>query len=135
MQDNNRFNVREFFTPKWHPKPLNPPVVDKDIENLSAVARSAESFRYGILSGEYWISPKGQVREWLRNHTRAAVLLAIPAFLVLPIVTFALWQLVTWMTLLSSLAGKLIVFPVLVLLAALTLYLAVLTLKAVFGRH
>ena len=35
--------------------------------------------RHSILSVEFWISPKSQVRERLKKNTLLAVILAIPA--------------------------------------------------------
>jgi hypothetical protein len=132
-QQNHDFSVRDLFTPTWNPQPVNPPEVDPEIEDRDPLTRSAESIRYSILSIEFWISPKGQVREWLRNNTRLAVLLAIPVFLVLPIITFGLWQLVSWLTALNSIAGKLIVLPLLALIAALIITLAWTLVKAVMA--
>ena len=131
----DRFQLRTLFRTRWNPQPLDPPIVDSKLESLSALLRSAESLRYGILSTEFWLSPQGQIREWLRSHTRVAVLLAIPAFLVMPIVTFILWQFATWMALLVSIWGRLVVFPILLLLAALSFYVALQLLRAVFGRR
>ncbi|MGC3990615.1 MAG: hypothetical protein QM796_13230 [Chthoniobacteraceae bacterium] len=62
------------------------------MEHLDGLSRSAESIRYSILSLEFWISPNGQVREWLRHNTRLAVFLGIPALLVFPIVIVLLCQ-------------------------------------------
>ena len=131
----DRFQLGTLLRTRWNPRPLDPPSVDSKLESLSALARSAESLRYGILTTEFWLSPQGQVREWLRSHTRAAVLLASPAFLVMPIVTFILWQFATWMALLVGIWGKLIIFPILLLLAALSFYVAWQSLRAVFGRR
>ena len=129
------FNVRDLFTPTWNPQPITKPSVDEKLQNRDPLTRSAESIRYSILSIEFWISPNGQVREWLRHNSRLAVLLAIPAFLVLPVVTFALWQLVSWLAALNSIAGKLIVLPILALIAAVVITLAWLILKAVISRR
>src|ERR1044071_6076956 len=117
--NNERFRLKDLFRWNWSPKPLPKPQVDPDLEHLAPLTRSAESFRYSILSTEFWLSPDGQVREWMRNHTRLAVLLAIPAFLIIPIITFILWQLVSWMIALVSIVGKLIVFPILTVVAVI----------------
>jgi hypothetical protein len=63
------------------------------------------------------------------------IILAIPAFLVLPIITFALWQLVSWLVALTSIAGKLIILPILALLAVVVIVTAVWLLKAIFSNR
>jgi hypothetical protein len=74
------------------------------------------------------------VREWLRHNSRLAVVLAIPVFLVMPIVTCALWQLVSWLTAITSIAGKLIIIPILIVLAAVVISVAVHVLRVVFNK-
>jgi hypothetical protein len=130
----NKFQPRELVKHPWEPKPVPPPTVDPDLHQLHPLTRSAESIVYTVLSFEFWISPNGQVREWLRHNSRLAVILATPVFLVLPIITFGLWQLVSWLTALTSIAGKLIVFPILGLLAVLVIYLTVQVLKIGFRK-
>lgn len=126
--------VRGLLRKYWHPKPIEPPKPDPNLEKLNGVARAAEVIRFSVLSIEFWISPNGHVREWLKKNTLLAVILAIPAFLVLPIITFALWQFVSWAMALTTIAGKLIVLPLLVLAATAVIAATVLLLKAVFSR-
>jgi len=134
MNGDNKFRWSDLFRTSWNPKPVDPPTVDPDIVSLDGLSRSAETIRYSILSFEFWLSPKGQVREWIRHNSRLAILLAAPAFLILPIVTFALWQFVSWMMALVLIAGRLIVFPILALLTSAVIYVTVLILKALSGR-
>lgn len=134
-QEGEKFSARELFKTEWKPKAVKPPVVDPQIEKLSPLQRSAEVVRYSVLSIEFWISPNGQVREWLRNNLLLAVILAIPAFFVLPTITFALWQFVSWLVALVAIAGNLIVFPVLALLAVAVIAVAVMILKAIFSKQ
>ena len=63
---------------------------------------------------------------------RPPIVLAIPAFLILPIITFALAQLLSWLVMLVSIAGKLIIFPVLALLAVVVMAVVYLLLNAIF---
>jgi hypothetical protein len=127
--------LRSLFTFGWNPKPIKEPEVDPELLDLDPLTRSAESIRYSILSLEFWISPNGQVREWIRNNTRLAMILAIPALVILPIITFALWQLVSWLVALGVIAGQLIVIPVLVLLAVLSIWIAIQVLKSAFPKN
>ena len=109
----------------WQPKPVDPPTVDPDLPHLDVLTRSAESIRYSILSFEFWISPNGQFREWLRQNARIASWLAIPALLLLPLALLILYQVVKAVGLLTSIAGHMILLPVLVLLAAVVILVVV----------
>lgn len=113
----------------WKPNPLDPPTVDPELPHRDAVTRSAESICYGILSLEFWISPHGQVREWLKHNTRLAAWLAIPAFMVLPLIVFILWQVVKGVEFLTSIAGHLIILPFIVLVALVAILVVVSIIK------
>jgi uncharacterized membrane protein len=114
----------------WRPKPVDPPRVDPELPHLDCLTRSAESIRYSILSIEFWISRNGQVREWLRHNARIASWLAVPALLVLPLLVLILWQVVKAVTMLTSIAGHMIVLPILVLVAAVVILVVVSIAKA-----
>jgi hypothetical protein len=116
----------------WQPTPINRPQVDANLEKLDGLTRSAESFRYSILSIEWWISPNGRLREWLRHNTRLACWLIVPAVMVVPVVTFLLWQLLKWVRMLTSIAGGLIILPVLGLVAAVVIAMVVSLVKIIF---
>ena len=116
----------------WKPKPISPPRVDPELQHLDGLTRSAESIKFSILSIEFWISPNGRVREWLRHNTHLAAYLFIPAILVVPLITFLLWQLVKWVTMLTSIAGHLIILPILALVAAVVILVVVSIARAIF---
>src|SRR5688572_310057 len=82
--------TRSLVLRHWQPKPLPPPRVDPNLAQFNALERSAEVFRYSFQRCEYWISPKGWLREWLRFNIRLALLLTIPSVLVVPLVTYML---------------------------------------------
>jgi hypothetical protein len=107
-------------------QPICKPLVNKNLFKLDALSRSAECFHYFLLSLEFWISPEGRVREWFKNNVLLAVLLVIPAIFVMPVVGLILWQLTGWLSMLQTIAGKLIVLPILFLVALLVI-------KAVFA--
>lgn len=114
----------------WQPKPVEKPLVDPALQHLDPITRSAESIRYSILSIEFWISPNGQVREWMRQNTRLAAWLGIPALLVLPLVVLILYQVVKAVGMLTSIAGQMIVLPMLALLAAVLMLVVLSILRA-----
>lgn len=93
------------------------PVVNTQLQRMNGLQRATESFRYVLLSLEHWMSPDGRVRRWMKTNTRLAVFMAVPTFMAFPVVTVALWELESWVNSLTTIAGKLIVLPVLVLLA------------------
>ena len=100
----------------WRPEPIPPPSVDPHLEILSGVERSAEVMRYSVLSMEFWLSPKGFLREWLRLNWKLAMVLIIPVALVVPIITFALGQFMNWAALLAATTASIILFPLSALL-------------------
>lgn len=72
--------------------------------------------RYSMRKAEYWLSPKGHLREWLRFNMKLALLLAVPALLVVPVITFALGQFGIWATTLSQTTSTMVLFPLSALL-------------------
>jgi hypothetical protein len=130
MQRNPDF-MQRFIKRQWQPAPITPPTVDPDLEHLNGVQRSAEVLRYSILSIEWWISPNGRLREWLRLNGKGSAILLIPALLILPLVGFILWQLLWWALMLVSLAGKLIVLPIAALIDVAVSKGAILLLKTI----
>ena len=102
-------------------KPIIKPVVNTQLERMSGLQRTAEAFRYVLLSIEFWVSPEGNIRQWMKANTRLAVFMAVPTFMAFPVVTVALWEIESWVNSLTTIAGKLIVLPVLVLLAVISI--------------
>ncbi len=63
---------------------------------MPALQRCAEVLRYALLRLEFWISPRGWLREWIRINVGFALFIGIPAILLLPIVSFVLGQFTVW---------------------------------------
>lgn len=108
--------ARSLVLRHWQPTSLPEPRVDPGLANFTALERSAEVFRYAFCRLEYWLSPEGWLREWLRLNLRIGVLLAIPSLLVVPLVTFALGQLSAWSAMLAETTSRMILFPLSALL-------------------
>ena len=104
-------HARKVALRHWNPKELPRPAVDPALSEFTAVERSAEVIRHTVSSFEYWLSPKGALREWIRFNCRIAAFLAVPALLVVPLVTFALRQIHTWIKLIADTTSNLILFP------------------------
>lgn len=121
---------REIIQRHWSPRKIDPPTVDPDLEKLNGPQRTAEVLRYTILSLEWWLSPNGRLREWLKLNGKISSILLIPAVLLAPLITFLLWQGAIWIALLVQIAGGLIVLPLAILLAAICIAVVVSLFKA-----
>lgn len=124
----------ERFKQHWNPQPIEPPQVDSELPKLNALQRATESFRYTILSIEWWLSPNGKLREWLRLNSKIGSVLVIPAVLVVPLVTLILWQIWAWTGWLVGIAGNLILFPLAVLAAVVITITVISLLRVIFGK-
>jgi len=116
----------------WRPQQLQKPIVDPMFPAMDVFQRSAESLRYSILSWEFWASPDGQVREWVRHNTRAVVLMVIPALIIIPMIGFALSSIAGWTVSVQTIAGHMIIVPVLLLLAFIVITATIKLLKSLF---
>ena len=101
----------------WHPAQVSKPTVDPELAQLNHVQLSVEVFRHSALSAEWFLCPSGTLREWLRLNIVAALIIGIPAVVIVPIVTYLLGQFVTWTELLVRIAKNLAIFPVLAVIA------------------
>ena len=111
-------NNNSFWHHVWQPKPVDQPTVDPSFHQMDPLTRATESWRYVLLSMEHWLSGGGWLREWIRQVLRLALILAAPAFLVVPLVTLLLASLLKWTVLIASIAWKVVVVVVLFLVAA-----------------
>jgi hypothetical protein len=108
--------MRQIVIRRWQPEPLPEPVVDQDLPRLSAIERSAETISFTCRRFEYWLSPQGTLREWLKFNLRLAIGLAVPCLLVAPLVTLALKQFNAWIDLITRTTSNLVLVPLSVLL-------------------
>lgn len=109
----NRKTIRTVVRLHWNPGKLDIPPVPEDLQSLDPIARGGEVIRYAVLRVEYWMSPHGLLREWLRWNLAASLSLAIPALFIVPTVTLLLGEFVTWTALLMQIFKNLLMFPVL----------------------
>ena len=93
---------------------FQPPAIDPRLEELNAVVRSTECLRHFVLSIEFWISPSGQLRQWMKLNVCLAAFLLIPAIVLMPIIGLVLHEVDGWLSMLLSIAWKLIVLSILV---------------------
>jgi len=93
---------------RWNPRPLTPPAVESDLSELNALERSAEVFRYSTYRFEYWVSPTGILREWLRLNLLVGAIIAITGILVAPLVTLLLGEIADWIALILRISAGLV---------------------------
>lgn len=70
---------------KWNPEELQKPEIDPEFTELHVLERSAEAVRYQTARLEYWLSPSGTLRAWLKVCLRFAVAMTVPAVIMLPL--------------------------------------------------
>ncbi len=95
----------------WRPTALPVPQVDQEFDLLGPIERSAEVIRYQCQNAEYWISPGGWLREWIRLNLRVAIFLAIPAITVGPLMTFMLEGVSSWVVHCRTIQASLLQSP------------------------
>lgn len=107
----------------WNPQPLPAPSIDQNLGNMPTLERITEVLRYQLLQIEYGLSSRGGLREWARVVVVLSLVLAIPAVLVVPLVTVFLAAAVSWTAMLFQIAQYLL-FALLTVIAFVTVALA-----------
>jgi len=77
---------------------------------MPALQRCAAVFRYSVLRLEFWTSPGGGLRNWLRLNVGFALLIGIPAVVLVPIISILLGQFTHWSHSLVEIAENLLQF-------------------------
>ena len=109
-------SLKQTITQHWRPEPLPVPVVDPDLPRLTGIERAAEVCRFTLHKLEYALSPQGHLREFIKLNVRLALSIAIPVFMVAPLITVALNQFQVWVDLLAKTTSSLVLFPLSVVL-------------------
>ena len=71
-ENDRRDAIQDFFRRHWNPEKIEKPTVDTELEDLDAATRSCEVIRFSLLSLEWWLSPQGTLRAWLKLNGRIA---------------------------------------------------------------
>ena len=82
------------------------------------------------MSWEYFLAPDGQLREWIRHNTLLAIVLGIPALLILPIVGVALGGIAACAAVLVVIAGYVLIIPLLIVGGILSITFAIKYIKS-----
>ena len=130
MKTNRCTRVYRAVKASWNPTRLEKPVVDPSFTEMDALQRSAETFRYNILSGEFWLSKDGGFREYLRHYSRLALLIGVPAIVILPLIGLALTQIAAWAVALAVIAAHMFIIPAILLGLIIALGVALKLLKS-----
>jgi hypothetical protein len=117
----------------WKPTPVEQPIIHPGFNEMNALQQIVECWRFAILSFEFWASPSGRLREWLRINCVLGALLLIPTVLILPLFGVILIHLASWLNTLTSIAGHLIALPVLALFAIVAFSISWHILKALIS--
>ena len=102
-------------------EPLPPPAINSELEMLGAISRSTECLRHFVLSTEYWLSPNGRLRQWVKVNVFVAAFLLIPAAFLMPVISLILHEVDGWLSLLLSIALKVILLTALVSVVVLVI--------------
>lgn len=123
------------FRSAWRPTPPHPPRIDPDLASLPALSRVTEALRYSILDFERAISPNGGLRAWAQLNLLAALVLAIPTLLVVPVITLLLSGFATWSEFLKLIFVNLLLTAVALFLLLLVLVLIGRVIEAELRRR
>jgi hypothetical protein len=116
------------------PVPIEPPVIYAQLEQLGPLERAGEVLRYSLRRAEYWLSPGGTLREWLRFNLKLALWLGIPAFVLSPIITALLTTANNWSGILVEISHNLVLIPAWLGSALLVVTALGALIRFLFGR-
>jgi hypothetical protein len=108
---------------KWLavPQAIPPPEIRPDLEDVTAIVRSTECLRHFVLSTEFWMSPGGRLRHWLKINLCLGVCLLIPAALLMPVISLILHEVDGMVTVVTSIVLKLMLLTALVSVVVLAI--------------
>ncbi|MEA3208563.1 MAG: hypothetical protein QOE70_1620 [Chthoniobacter sp.] len=113
---------------------LAPPRIDPDLTTLDPIERAAETLRYSALRTEYWLSPKGLLREWLRRILQLGVAVLVPLLIFAPLISVLLEKCAGWSAQAVVIAANLSKVPVKLSSGVALTAVGVLLLRWLFRR-
>lgn len=90
---------------------LQLPATASDLTELPPIQRGAEVMRFTGTRLEFWLSPTGELRRWLRFNLRVASIIAIPVFIIMPLLNKLLEELAFGSSRLALIANDLAGIP------------------------
>lgn len=115
-------SVMNLIRTTWNPQPLQVPKIDPTLEHMPVLERITEVLRYQLLQIEYALSSRGGLREWGRVVIVLSLVMAIPAVLLVPLVTLFLNAGASWAALLFLIA-KYLLYTLLTVIATVVVAL------------
>lgn len=92
----------------WNPKPVTVPEINPKAFERHPLVRASEILRYSLHRLEYWVSPNGMLREWLRLNLLLAFLVGITGIILAPLVTILLGEIAEWIQLILQIVTGLV---------------------------
>lgn len=90
----------------WDASPLLQPRLDPDLCQLPAIARGVEVITYSIASFEFWLSPSGWLRAWIRLNLLLTIVLAVSSITVIPVINTVLIEVTGWTAMTDFMVGN-----------------------------
>jgi hypothetical protein len=69
----------------WRPAPLKPPEIDERILEWDPLSQAGEAVRFQVSRLEYWLSPTGVLRSWLKVCIKTGICLALIGLVMAPL--------------------------------------------------
>lgn len=91
----------------WDQQPLLRPRVDPSLPHLPWLNRGIEVLLHSLARLEFWLSPNGWLRAWVRLNLLLTIILTVLSVTVLPVVTAVLAEITGWTGMASDMAGSL----------------------------
>ena len=104
----------------WRPQELSAPVPPHKLEEMGSVERTATVVIYTVQRLEYWVSPRGRLREWCRFNLGIFAVLSIPTVTVVPVILLLCGQLAVWTGYLVQIATHILTLCLTLLLTGFT---------------
>jgi len=105
----------------WNPKPLGIPEINQNAFEQQPVIRAAEVIRYSLHRFEYWVSPSGILREWLRLNLLVALFVGFTGILLAPVVTMILGEIAGWIILILKIVTGIVSIAAMAIVAFILL--------------
>ena len=89
-------SIGRTISASYDPQPIARPAVNPQLPLMTAIPRITEVCRYSLAKLEYSLSSGGGLRAWFKLNLLLALMIAIPALLVMPAITLVLGTFATW---------------------------------------
>lgn len=129
-----RGSLRRIAARALQPVPIDQPTVDPKLTQLGSIERAGEVLRFSVRRFEYWLSPRGTLREWVRLNLKLALFLGIATLVLTPVLTMLFRSVASLTTILIDIAKNLVLLPAWIGTALLIIAGVGLLWRLIFGR-